>query len=65
MIQVNDEPIEWHDGLTVRQMLSTCKYLFPLVIVTINDSVVSRSDFDTTVIPDSAVVKVIHLISGG
>jgi sulfur carrier protein len=65
MIRVNDEPIAWRGGMTVRQMLSACNYLFPLVIVTVNDTLVSRGDFDTTAVPDEAVVKVIHLMSGG
>ncbi len=65
MIRVNEEPIAWQDGTTVRQVLVTCNYRFPLVIVTINGNLVSRDDFDTTLVPDDAEVKVIHLMSGG
>lgn len=65
MIRVNDEPVAWQGGMTVRQMLRACNYIFPLVIVTVNDTLVNRGDFDTTAVPDEAVVKVIHLMSGG
>jgi sulfur carrier protein len=65
MIRVNDEPVAWRGGMTVRQVLRACNYLFPLVIVTIDGTLVSRDDFDTTAVPDEAAVKVIHLTSGG
>jgi sulfur carrier protein len=65
VIRVNDEQVVWQPGMTVRQVLTVCKYSFPLVIVTINGDIVSRADFDTTVVPDEADVKVVHLMSGG
>jgi sulfur carrier protein ThiS len=36
-----------------------------MLIIHVNDELVQKQDYDTTTIPDGAVVKVIHLISGG
>jgi thiamine biosynthesis protein ThiS len=65
MILVNEEPLEWHEGMTVRDVLTAKNYRFPMLIIHINDTMVQKKDYDSTTIPDAAVVKVIHLISGG
>jgi sulfur carrier protein ThiS len=36
-----------------------------MLVIHIGDTLVQKKDYDTTTIPDGAVVKVIHLISGG
>jgi len=65
MIQVNDEPLAWTPGLTVRGVLQAKKYKFPLIIVTIDERRVERADYESALIPDGSVVQVIHLLSGG
>jgi thiamine biosynthesis protein ThiS len=65
MILVNEEPLDWHAGMTVRDVLRAKNYRFPMLVIHVNDALVQKKDYDTTVIPDGAVVKVIHLISGG
>jgi thiamine biosynthesis protein ThiS len=65
MIQVNQEPLEWHSGMTVRDVLRAKNYRFPMLVIHINEDLVQKKDYDTTTIPDGAIVKVIHLISGG
>ena len=65
MILVNEEPLAWHEGMTVRDILRARNYRFPLLVIHVNDALVQKQDYDTTSIPDGAVVKVIHLISGG
>jgi thiamine biosynthesis protein ThiS len=65
MILVNEEPLDWHAGMTVRDVLKAKNYRFPLLVIHVNDALVPKKDYDTTRIPDGAVVKVIHLISGG
>jgi thiamine biosynthesis protein ThiS len=64
-IKVNTKPVEWVDGETVTQLLKRMNYTFPLVVVKLNNLVIAKSDFTTTLIPDNSVVEVIHLISGG
>ena len=65
MILVNEEPLDWQEGLTVRDVLKARNYRFPMLIIHVNDELVQKPDYDTTTIPDGAVLRVIHLISGG
>jgi sulfur carrier protein len=65
MIVVNEEPLPWHDGMTVRDILRVKNYRFPMLVIHVGDQLVPKQDYDTTSVPDGAVVKVIHLISGG
>ena len=65
MVQVNGEPLDWRDGLTVRGVLRARNYIFPLLVVTLDGRLIPREDYDRTPVPDGAVVNVVHLISGG
>jgi len=65
MITVNGEPMEWEEGVTVKDIIARKKYIFPLLAVWINDSPVPRESFDSTKVPDGAKVQIIHMISGG
>lgn len=64
-IQVNGDPLAWQDGMTVRDVLTLKRFTFPMLVITVNDSVIERRNYDTTVIPEGANVKVVHLMSGG
>jgi sulfur carrier protein len=65
MIQVNGDPLKWTPGMTVRGLLQAKNYRFPMIIVTIDERRIERADYDSALVPDGAVVQVIHLISGG
>jgi len=65
MITVNGKPSPWEEGLTVQKLLDRERYSFRMISVWINDSVVDKKDYETTLIPDGAKVQVIHNISGG
>lgn len=65
MINVNSDPLEWFEGMTIRDVLKARKYTFPRIAVWINDQPIPREDFDSTAIPEDANVQVIHMISGG
>ena len=65
MITVNGEGHPWHGGLTVRQLLKEKNYIFPMIIVKINDRFIPRTGYDGAAIADGDDVWVIHLISGG
>ncbi len=65
MIRVNGENLEWRNGMTVRDVLRQMNYTFPLLIVRIDGRLVSRSDYDTTEVPDGTSMDAIHMISGG
>jgi thiamine biosynthesis protein ThiS len=65
MVQVNGEPLDWQEGLTVRGVLRARKYIFPLLVVTLDGRLIRREDYDSTPVPDGATVSVVHLMSGG
>ncbi|MEI6472998.1 MAG: sulfur carrier protein ThiS [Holophagaceae bacterium] len=65
MIHVNEEPLAWHEGMTVRDILRAKNYRFPMLIIHVNGLLIPKPDYDTTTVPDAAIVQVIHLISGG
>ena len=62
---VNGEPLDWFEGMTVRDVLKAKNYVFKLLIVTVNGTLVPRGSYDEAVVPAGAEVKVVHLISGG
>ncbi len=64
-IIVNGNEIVWEENLTVRGVLTKMNYTFKMLVIKINGNLVRKADYDTTVVPDGAVVDVIHLISGG
>ena len=65
MIKVNGEGMEWHPGMTVKDILEAKKFIFPMIGVWINDKPIPRDKFETTVVNDGDDVQVIHMISGG
>jgi len=65
MITVNKRDIEWIENETIQELLKRMKYTFPLVIVKINNNIISRNQYSETIVPDDASVDVIHMISGG
>jgi sulfur carrier protein len=66
MIRVNNQyEVEWRSGMTVQDLLDELKFTFRLIAVKVNGVVVLRPDYATTLVPDSAEVQALHLISGG
>ncbi len=64
-ILVNGDPLEWKDGMTVRDVLTLKRFTFPMLVITVNDNIIDRKRYDTALIPNDASVKVVHLMSGG
>jgi sulfur carrier protein len=64
-IRVNQEEMEWEPNMTVQDVLVRRKYTFPMIVVKVNDIVVSKEAYDSFLVPEGADVQVIHLISGG
>jgi sulfur carrier protein len=64
-ITVNDDPHPWREGLTVADVLRERNYVFPLLVVSVDDVHVPRDGYARTAIPAGAVVVVTHLVSGG
>ncbi len=64
-ITVNGHLIDWEKNLTVRMVLKKMNYVFKMLVIKVNGTLVKKEDYDTFIIPKNAEVKVIHLISGG
>jgi len=66
MIRVNDRhELPWHEGMTVSDVLREMNYTYHEIIVRVNGELVRKDAYETTVVPDGADVKAIHLIAGG
>ena len=65
MITAKGKRLEWHRGLTVRDVLDTLGYNFPSVLVRVNGTIVRRKSWESTFIPDEAEVEVRPIVAGG
>ena len=66
MIIVNDrDPVQWHPGMTVRDVLKAMGYSYVLIVVTVNGDYVKAEDYDSFPVPDGADVKILHIAHGG
>ena len=64
-IEVNSKKVEWVENETVSQLLKRMGYVFPLVVVKIDEKVIPKNDFSKAIVPDKSKIAVIHMISGG
>lgn len=65
MIKLNGNDYEWHEGMTVENLLKENKFTYRRIIVVINDKIIGAEDYASTVINDGDNVKAIHLMAGG
>ena len=65
MIKVADQTIDWHEGMTISDLLNMINDPHPYAVVRINQTYVSRPNFDKTTIPDEAEVYLIPMVAGG
>lgn len=66
MITVNGDKIDWHEGMTVQDVLDAKRYTFRSIGVRIDGSLVEdRTQYSTTPVPDQSEVSIVHGISGG
>jgi thiazole synthase/sulfur carrier protein len=64
-IEVNGKTVDWIKNESIQELLKRVKYTFPLVIVKIDEKIISRSDFSIVLVPNNSKISVIHMISGG
>jgi thiamine biosynthesis protein ThiS len=65
MITVAGHTIEWREGMTISDLLSEIDDPYPYAVVRINETYISRPNFDRTTIPDDAQVYLIPMVAGG
>jgi len=65
MIKVADHTVDWHAGMTISDLLTEINDPHPYAVVRIDQTYVSRPNFDKTIIPDNAEVYLIPMVAGG
>jgi thiamine biosynthesis protein ThiS len=66
MVTVNNrDKVNWHEDMTVNDLLEKMRYSYKLITVTVNGNLVPAEDYGEHVIPDDAEVTVFHLAHGG
>lgn len=65
MIKINENEIEFREGMTVRDAMNEVHFTFPLVVVSVNDVIIPHEELDKYPLKDGDKVMVLHLTSGG
>ena len=65
MIKVADHTIDWHEGMTISDLLIAINDPHPYAVVRIDQTYISRPNFDKTTVPDKAEVYLIPMVAGG
>jgi len=65
MITVSGKQHAWREGMTVADLLKDMQDSHPYAVVRINETYVSRPNFEKTVIPDGTEVFLVPMIAGG
>ena len=65
MVRVDGREFHWRHGMTVADLLQELGDPYPYAVARIRDSVISRPDFESALIPDGSEVFLIPLIAGG
>lgn len=65
MITVNGKKVPYEEGLTVEKLLEKKGYVYPRIIVRINDKIIEEEDYSNTIINIGDQVQCLHLMAGG
>jgi sulfur carrier protein len=65
MITAKGKKLEWHHGLTIRDVLDALGYNYPSVLVRVDGTIVRRKEWDSTAVPDEAEIQVHPIVAGG
>lgn len=65
-VNLNGEDLEREgDSTTVKELLLSLRYTFPLIVVKVNGVFVPREAYGEASLADGDVVDAYHLVSGG
>ena len=65
MITVNGESRTLEKPVTVTEYLEACNYVPVQVVVELNEEIIKRETYDTTVLKDGDVVEILQFMGGG
>ncbi|MFZ4739942.1 MAG: sulfur carrier protein ThiS [Bacteroidales bacterium] len=65
-IILNNTP-ETIDGkeINIAQLLILKNFVFKMLVIKVNEQVIKKQDYETTIVKDGDNVVVLHLVSGG
>lgn len=61
----NNIEVFQQEQLTINEILKVKNFSFRLILVKLNNTLISKPDFDYTTVKDGDDLKIIHLMSGG
>ena len=64
MVVARGKSIDWHAGLTVREVLRILDYEYLPVLVRVDDAVVKSKDWGRFLVPDGARIDVQPIVAG-
>lgn len=65
MIQVDEKPVKWYQGMTIADLLEQMEDVRFCSVVRLNGRLVSSPKFADTRIPNDAVIQLLPLVAGG
>ncbi len=65
MITVNGENRTLENPVTVAEYLKACNYVPVQVVVELNEEIIKRDTYDTTMLKDGDVVEILQFMGGG
>ena len=64
-ITVNRRKVKYVEGETIKRLMKRMHYIFPMVIVRIDEELIPREKYAETVVYDDVAVEIFHIESGG
>lgn len=64
-IMLNNSSFEWEEDMSISNIMKKKNFTFKMLVVKLNGKLVRKENYATTIVPENADVKIIHLISGG
>jgi thiamine biosynthesis protein ThiS len=65
MITVKGKPMDWHEGMTIEEVLKRIGYAVPSALVMLDTKVVPQREWAATRLPDGCVLDVQAMMAGG
>ena len=60
----NPESIE-KDEISIAELLLLKNFIFKMLVIKINDNLIRKPDYETTMVKEGDNVMILHLVSGG
>jgi len=61
----NKEEIFAGEQMTINELLKIKNYTFKMLVIKINNQIVKKTEYETSIVKDGDDIMVLHLISGG